>query len=167
MASSSDLVRCDNFDGTQSYFVDREKIFFRPSVYALITQPASLLLIRLPNGQYVLPGGGIEKGERLEEALHREIHEEAGIEITIDHFFTVNESVIYFPKNDLAAHFHRFVFCCTPHSLELTNAFNIPEAIEHETPVWAPVHGLRRDDFYAKSHAEIAFDYLRHHQPAK
>lgn len=32
-------------------------------------------------GQWVLPGGGIEEGERMDEALHREIWEETGLKI--------------------------------------------------------------------------------------
>jgi nucleoside triphosphatase len=32
-------------------------------------------------GAWGFPGGGIEPGEHMEDALHREIHEEVGIEI--------------------------------------------------------------------------------------
>ena len=34
-------------------------------------------------GYYKLPGGGIKKGESIEEALHREVKEETGCEIEI------------------------------------------------------------------------------------
>jgi len=32
-------------------------------------------------GKWSLPGGGIEEGERMEEALHREVWEETGLKI--------------------------------------------------------------------------------------
>jgi colanic acid biosynthesis protein WcaH len=56
------------------------------SVEAVIVVGQSLLLLRRCNepalGQWWFPGGRIKKGESLEEALHREVKEETGLELT-------------------------------------------------------------------------------------
>jgi nucleoside triphosphatase len=62
---------------------------WRVIVVGLIQNPQDEYLIcRKPAnrgvfpGQWALPGGGIEPGERMEEALRREIQEEVGLEIS-------------------------------------------------------------------------------------
>lgn len=46
-----------------------------------------VLLIRRINppraGQWSLPGGRVERGERLEDAVRREVREETGLEVTL------------------------------------------------------------------------------------
>ena len=57
------------------------------AVGAVIVRNGSLLLIRRANdpgaGRWSLPGGRVEAGERLHEALVRELREEIGVEAQI------------------------------------------------------------------------------------
>jgi ADP-ribose pyrophosphatase YjhB (NUDIX family) len=46
-------------------------------------------------GQWSLPGGAVELGERLEEALKREIHEEVSIEIGIGGLVRLLDRVVH------------------------------------------------------------------------
>ena len=47
-----------------------------------------ILLCKMPKdrgvfpGQWAIPGGGIDEGEKMDEALHREIWEEVGLKLT-------------------------------------------------------------------------------------
>jgi 8-oxo-dGTP diphosphatase len=58
---------------------------FRVSVSALIFDEMGRVLLghRRDIDWWYLPGGGMEAGETVEEALHREIAEEIGVEIEI------------------------------------------------------------------------------------
>ncbi|MED2037490.1 NUDIX domain-containing protein [Bacillus wiedmannii] len=55
---------------------------------AIIVQEGEIALIkRIREGEtyYVFPGGGIEEGETAEEATKREIYEELGVHIKVEH----------------------------------------------------------------------------------
>ncbi|MGE1125894.1 NUDIX hydrolase [Bacillus wiedmannii] len=55
---------------------------------AIIVQEGKIALIkRIREGEtyYVFPGGGIEEGETAEEATKREIYEELGVHIKVEH----------------------------------------------------------------------------------
>ena len=54
----------------------------RPGVSAIVVTPAGLLLQRRSdNGFWGLPGGGVEPGESLTQAIVREVREETGLEV--------------------------------------------------------------------------------------
>jgi 8-oxo-dGTP pyrophosphatase MutT (NUDIX family) len=81
--------------------VEVDALQFRPSVYGIIfnDDKTKILLSKQWDG-YDYPGGGVKKGERLAEALKREVHEEVGVTIDsrdtklidcTDDFYIVND----------------------------------------------------------------------------
>jgi len=64
---------------------NRSTYIFRIGVFAIIESEGKLLLARRSDiGWWNLPGGGMEAGEAVDEALKREVREEVGIEISIE-----------------------------------------------------------------------------------
>jgi ADP-ribose pyrophosphatase YjhB (NUDIX family) len=54
----------------------------RPGVSAVIVESGKVLLQRRDdNGRWGLPGGAVEPGESLREAIAREVREETGLEV--------------------------------------------------------------------------------------
>jgi 8-oxo-dGTP diphosphatase len=95
---------------------------------------------------YNLPGGGVEVGETLEEALHREIAEETSLHVSIERLLLVVESVgarntnlingLKVPWNEL-----RFFFLCAPIPGSIARLPERPDL--HETAVrWVPIASL-------------------------
>lgn len=80
------------------YQVPVSDLSWRPSVYAIVIRDGKILLTK-QHGAYHLPGGGVELGESLEEALLREVQEETGIAVAnprlvecVSGYFTTTES---------------------------------------------------------------------------
>ena len=64
------------------------------SVAALVTNElGQILLVKSPWRGWEYPGGLIEPGETFQEALHREVREEAGVEIEITGFVGICKNV--------------------------------------------------------------------------
>ena len=110
-----------------------EPMAFRVSVNAYIVQDNQILLQRRSdNGQWNLPGGGVELGESLTAALHREVFEETGLQVSITRYIGVYsdplETALAYPDGRVLQYVAHVLECrvtggelCLDHeSLELT-----------------------------------------------
>lgn len=110
-----------------------DQIFPEPTVGVFVfNKTGEMLLLKSHKwpGKYVVPGGHVELGERIEEAAIREAKEETGLEIYDLKFINFQE-FIYDPSFWKKRHFIFFDYACKADSLPVKlNG----EAQEH---VWA------------------------------
>ncbi|PLY02026.1 MAG: DNA mismatch repair protein MutT [Desulfuromonas sp.] len=78
--------------------------------------------------QWVMPGGKIDKGESILEALHREVCEEVGIEIHAEKLIDVFEHIGIGKSDD---HYVILYYRCTPAGGDL-----IPNGSECTEAIW-------------------------------
>jgi 8-oxo-dGTP diphosphatase len=79
-------------------------------VRSLVVRDDEVLLIRHRAGQrpWSLPGGGVDRHERLAEAARREVYEEAGLAVRVDRLLGAYDAFRGELTNYIA------VFVCTP-----------------------------------------------------
>ena len=98
-----------------------DQIFPEPTVGLFIFNKANeLLLVKSHKwpGKYVVPGGHVELGERLEQAAIREAKEETGLDIYDVQFINIQQ-FIHDPAFWKHKHFIFFDFVCKTDSLEV------------------------------------------------
>lgn len=77
---------CRDING-EVHIVDQSELIQRTSVYAVIQNESGTLLVRdrtRIDEKWDLPGGGIDPGEELIDALKREVDEETKLQILAD-----------------------------------------------------------------------------------
>ncbi|MBI5135510.1 NUDIX domain-containing protein [Candidatus Uhrbacteria bacterium] len=100
--STPSTVVCHDRDGNL-YTTPRERLVFRPSVYGVIIDNGKILLSKQWGG-YDFPGGGVEIGETISQALQREVKEETGLEVEVGHLITADTS--FYKQWDADRYFH-------------------------------------------------------------
>jgi ADP-ribose pyrophosphatase YjhB (NUDIX family) len=94
-----------------------------PGVGAIIIRRNSILLVqraRSPlKGYWSLPGGLIEPGEKIEDALQREVREETGLIVRPKKLFEIFERIMQDAKGRAEYHYILHDYLCTVKGGEL------------------------------------------------
>lgn len=110
-------------------------------VGAIINDGARVVLIERGGeplrGVWSLPGGVVEAGESLADALKREVREETGLEVEPLSVAEVFERVIRDPQGRTEYHYVLIDYLCRPVSGELRAASDAAQA------AWVPHEELR------------------------
>lgn len=90
----------------------------RPSCHALIHDGARVLLIERASepfkGYWGLPGGAVELGETVAEALRREVAEETGLQIELEQLLGYKDAISRDPDGQVRYHYVVFYYLARP-----------------------------------------------------
>jgi 8-oxo-dGTP pyrophosphatase MutT (NUDIX family) len=136
----------------------------RPSVSAVIFDGRGRLLLqqRSDGGQWGLPGGSVEIGESVHDAVIREVREETGLQVTVLRLVGVYSEptlqVVRYPDGNVW-HYVNVCFECAVRSGELTTC-DETLALRYVSPARLPAtllpnHRIRIRD--ARTHRAAAF----------
>ncbi|MBV9159223.1 MAG: NUDIX domain-containing protein [Candidatus Kaiserbacteria bacterium] len=144
---SERVVRCRNLDNVWKE-VAASELVFRLSIYGVCVREDKVLLHGYRDG-WDFPGGGIERGETLDEAFEREFHEETGLSARRGRLLRVASDFFIHPTSDQPLHTLLMFFATEAISGEISTEF----FDEHEKAVaraaeWKPLLELRMLKFY-------------------
>lgn len=137
----------------------------RVSAYAIIIQDEKILMIKTHNHCYYFPGGGVDMGESLTDAVRREAREELNAAVDVGALLYADDMIYYHDPVGRAVHLIRLYYECTvlTHEFSQHNAEERDEILSIE---WVPLNALNESDFLPSTWR--ALSRLRAHriQPA-
>ncbi|MBP2018868.1 ADP-ribose pyrophosphatase YjhB (NUDIX family) [Symbiobacterium terraclitae] len=103
-----------------------------PSCHALIMDGQQVLLVLRANpplrGYWGLPGGRVELGETVEQALLREVREETGLDVTIERYLGYRDAIDRDESGRVRYHYVVQYFLARPAGGALTPSDDAAEA---------------------------------------
>lgn len=126
-----------------------ENSYFCYRVGAIIIHKNRLLMATNPNVDfYYTIGGRVAFGESSVEALHREIKEELGICLEIDHLAFVNEYFYRIGKEKIPAHEIGLYYSMKDDAALNSLPSHFEDGIYDNTLRWIPLDELERQHIY-------------------
>jgi ADP-ribose pyrophosphatase YjhB (NUDIX family) len=93
------------------------------AVGAIVLEKGELLMVRRDRepakGQWSLPGGRVEWGESLREAVAREVREETGVEIDVEGMAGIAERIVPDDEGDIEYHYVILDFWARPRARDV------------------------------------------------
>lgn len=114
----------------------------------------------LPISFYFLPGGHVEHEESAEEALLRELVEEAGVECGIKRFLGCLE-YSFKPGHNSICHNHEYNLVFEVESDILKLEYTVPQLEPNIELVWMPLKTLSEIDFRAEPLKHLVLQWLQ------
>lgn len=136
----------NNFGDEVSIPADR--FVKRPSVYAVFVQGDQVLLCKnRSNGKLWLPGGGVDVGEAVKDALKREVFEElAWRDIEVLEKLGEFQNYFYYQPTDEAMDAQLMFYECECEDMKLPNNEEIHDPEAHDW-AWYALDSLKAEDF--------------------
>lgn len=138
-------------------FVDRDKnegeisvdkLIFRPSVYGVLIEDGKILLSKQWDG-YDFPGGGVDLGETIDEALEREFWEETGLKVKRKEVVCCESNFFYAQTSKEYFHSILIYYLCEKVGGELSmDNFDEYEKEYADMPEWIDLKDVDKLKFY-------------------
>ena len=143
--------KADEFVLAETYYgktkpVSLHALRHRVSIYAIIVEDEKILLLKTHNHRYYFPGGGVDVGENLMDALAREAREELNAEIETGALLHADDMIYYHDPVQRAVHLVRLYYACRLVTRDLTQ-HNADERDEILSIEWIPLHALNEQEF--------------------
>lgn len=137
-------VVATDVDGNE-FVVPVDKLHWRPSAYGIVIKDGQLLTPK-HFGRHNLPGGGLEFGEKPEQAVIREVKEETGIDVANPRLIAVHSTFFKDPFPANGVEFFQSIllyYACDFVGGEFSmDGFDDNEKIYADMPEWYPLDKL-------------------------
>lgn len=144
MSLSNKTVQSTDING-KSLTVPVRELYWRPSAYGIIMKSNKLLVVpQFEENRYDLPGGGVDLGELLEQAVIREVKEETGLTVSSPEIVTVTSNFFTFSHSDnsTAACILTYYTCELVGGELSTDGFDEEEQKYARQAIWLPLERL-------------------------